>query len=90
MVRGCATLFDSREEAYRKALALANEMLQKALIRNEVTHNFDDGSGYEIHTTNSLRLIKSSQELKDLATEFDYILNTSVQELFVKEELLPE
>lgn len=90
MVRGCATLFDSREEADRKALALANEMLQKALIINEVTRNFDDGSGYEVHTTNSLRLIKSPQELKDLAVEFDYILNTSVQELFIKEELLPE
>jgi len=90
MVRGCATLFDSREEADRKALELANEMLQKTLIVNEVNDEFDYESGYEIHTTNSLRLIKSPQELKDLAIEFDYILNTSVQELFVKEELLPE
>jgi hypothetical protein len=96
MVRGCSTLFDTRDEANKKALEIANSKLSELLLTKEVleyqalcyTDEGDQfGSTREIDSY-TLKPIKSKQELLDIASEFDLIVSTHVVELFQEEELI--
>jgi hypothetical protein len=78
MVKGCFTLFTSKEEADKKALEIANQKLSNSLL---VQYNIDSNV--------ELKHINSKQELLDLVEEFDYVVSTYVEELFHKEELIP-
>lgn len=96
IVKGCSTLFDSLEEANKKALEIANQKLSEALLIkttkqiSRVDYNFD-GTEYEYFIdvdTHVAKTINSKQELLALVEEFDYIVSTYVEELFHKEELI--
>ena len=97
MVQGCSTLFNSLEEANKKALEIANEKLSKSLFdyvdKEESYEDYDYTTGERLILTRTIKVlvpkfINSKEELIDLATEFDYILSTYVTELFEKEELI--
>lgn len=99
MVKGCSTLFVSLEDANKKALEIANRKLSESIITKTTIEKsrleYDPWSGdpfefTDIVEVDKLKFINSKQELMDLITDFDYVLSTSVVELFVKEELIQQ
>lgn len=96
MVKGCSTLFESLEDANEKALEIANKKLSESLFnyveKEESYEDYDYTTGERVILTRTFKVpvlntINSAQELKDLGTEFDFIVSTYVIELFHKEEL---
>jgi hypothetical protein len=98
IVKGCSTLFNSLEEANKKALEIANKKLSNNLLTKttktvEVVDYDMDGTPYtkyEEVDTHIAKTINSKQELLEMAEEFDYIVSTYVVELFHKEELIQQ
>ena len=99
MVKGCSTLFDDLESANKKALEIANQKLSESLftfLEKEESYEDYDLFQNEYVTQTSivkvpvLKTINSAQELKDLALEFDFVVSTYVEELFLKEELVQQ
>lgn len=96
IVKGCSTLFESLEDANKKALEIANKKLSESLFnhveKKEPYEDYNYATGETVVLTRTIKVpvlnsINSAQELKDLATEFDFIVSTYVIELFHKEEL---
>ena len=97
MVIGCSTLFESLEEANKKALEIANKKLSESLFdyldKEESYEDYDYSTGERVVLTRMIKVpvlktINSPKELIDLATEFDFIISTYVKELVHKEELI--
>jgi len=96
MVKGCSTLFSNLELANKKALEIANKKLSESLFtyveKEESYEDYNYSTGERVILTRTIKVpvintVNSAQELKDLATEFDFIVSTYVEELFLKEEL---
>lgn len=89
-------MFNDLESANKKALEIANQKLSEALFtfveKEESYYDQDYSTGEWVTLTRQIKVpvfnaINSTQELTDIAQEFDFVLSTYVEELFLKEEL---